>query len=144
MKLLTESEINRIKRNIGDAFRNVLQQAEVKLILKRPPYQRKEHDLDKLVSFLQGYDFLRDQKKLSYSDFRELAQSLTYKEYEKDTDVYKYGDVPEHFFIVLTGSVSHQVRNEVIDEWKWANNIYQALLQWKNEEFDVKVRKEMH
>lgn len=33
MSLLTESEKNKIKRNIGDAFRRVLRQAEVKLIL---------------------------------------------------------------------------------------------------------------
>lgn len=35
LALLTESEINSIKRNIGDAFRRVLTQAEVKLILMK-------------------------------------------------------------------------------------------------------------
>lgn len=106
MNLLTESEINKIKRNIGDAFRKILQQAEIKLILKRPSNHRTESDIDKVISFLQGYHFLANQKKLSYSDFRELAQSLTFKEFQPGEDVYKYGDVPEHFFIVLTGSAS--------------------------------------
>lgn len=74
MALLTESDINTIKRSIGDAFFKVLVQAEVKLILKRQPYQRTEIQIDRLVKFLKTYTFLTDKKKLSYSDFRDLAQ----------------------------------------------------------------------
>ena len=52
MNLLTESEKNRIKRNIGDVFRRVLTQAEVKLILKKQPINRIEKEIDKLINFL--------------------------------------------------------------------------------------------
>lgn len=31
------------------------------------------------------------------------------------------------------------MKNPVIDQWDWAHNIYEALLEWKVREFDVKV-----
>lgn len=35
------------------------------------------------------------------------------------------------------------VRNDVIQEWEWAHNVYEALLQWKRDEFDKRVKWEM-
>ena len=110
MKVLTESERNKIKREIGDAFRKVLKQAEVKLILKKSPRLRAEPEIDKLVKFLDGYDYLK-KKNLTYSEMRELAQLVTFNEYQKDEEVYKFGDEPQNFYIVLNGSVSLQEKN---------------------------------
>ena len=104
--MLTEAEINKIKREIGDVFRRVLQQAEVKLILKKPPHMRKEEEFDKLVKFLMKYDYLTQQKNLQYSEMRELAQLLTYEEYEPGQQIYNYGEEPENFYMVLKGHVS--------------------------------------
>lgn len=79
MSLLTESEKNKIKRNVGDAFRKVLRQAEVKLILMKQPINRIEKEIDKLVEFLRMFPFLAKDKNLQYAEFRELAQSLIFK-----------------------------------------------------------------
>lgn len=51
--------------------------------------------------------------------------------------------MPQDFFIVLSGSVSHRVRNDVIDEWEWAHSIFEALLEWKKDVFDKRVKSEM-
>ena len=53
-KLLTESEINRIKRDIGTAFNTLLFQAKVKQLLKIPSYVRTEKETTKIVKFVKG------------------------------------------------------------------------------------------
>lgn len=52
MNILTESQKNEIKRNIGNVFRKVLLQAEVKLILMKQPINRTEREIDRVVFFL--------------------------------------------------------------------------------------------
>ena len=79
MELLTEADKNTIKRNIGDAFRKILRLAELKIILRKKVRDRSERDFDKLVHFLEGFDYLKNQKQLGYIEMRELAQALTYK-----------------------------------------------------------------
>lgn len=135
MKMLTESERNKIKREIGDAFRRVLVQSEVKLILKKQPRYRTEEEIDKLVKFLEGYDYLKREKSLNYSEMRELAQLLTFKEAQTNEEIYKFGDEPQNFYIVLRGTVSLKEKNDVIEHWDWAYSVYEALQKWKREEF---------
>ena len=69
-----------------------------------------------------------NNKNLSYGDYRELSQTITFKEYDANQIIYEHGDAPENFFILLKGSVNVIVRNEAIDHWDWANNVFQALL----------------
>ena len=64
MSLLTQSQINEIKRSIGDLFRKLLQEAEVKLILIKSAGDRKEKEIDILVDFLKKTKFLSQEKKL--------------------------------------------------------------------------------
>jgi len=64
MSLLTQSQINEIKRSIGDLFRKLLQEAEVKLILIKSAGDRKEKEIDILVDFLKKTKFLNQMKKL--------------------------------------------------------------------------------
>lgn len=81
--MLTEAERNTIKRNIGDVFRKVLGLAEVKIILRKELHDRTEEDFDKLVRFLYKLDKFKNKKKYAYSEMRELAQILQYKEVKK-------------------------------------------------------------
>ena len=64
---------------------------------------------------------------------------MTYKEYPAGTPVYKVGDAPDNFYVILNGQVKQKVRNPVIDQWDWAYSIYEALTEWKEKEFDPKV-----
>jgi len=45
--------------------------------------------------------------------------------------------------MVISGSVSKNVKNELIDQWQWAWNVYQSLLKWKTDVFDKKVAREL-
>lgn len=105
MKLLTEAERNKIKREIGDAFRRVLKLAEVKIILRKEPGDRGWEDIDKLVEFLGKLDFFKNLKNFGYSQMRDLALTLKYKEINEGEQVYAYGDDPKNFYIVLDGAI---------------------------------------
>ena len=53
------------------------------------------------------------------------------------------GDNADCFFVILSGSVTVQIRNELIDSWDWAMSVYKALKEWKAKEFDKKVERQM-
>lgn len=53
MSILTESQKNNIKRQIGDVFNNELQCAQAKIILKKPLHKRTDKEIDRLVNFLK-------------------------------------------------------------------------------------------
>lgn len=52
-KILTQAETNRIRRNIGQVFHNILTQAEVKRAIRIQPYVRSEKDIARIVSYLK-------------------------------------------------------------------------------------------
>ena len=76
--ILTESEKNEIKRRIGDAFLDILKQATIRIILQKDPRQRTETEIDRVIKLLQSFEFFKNNKKLSYCDYRDLAQMMTY------------------------------------------------------------------
>lgn len=82
MIILTESEKNEIKRRIGHAFLNILKQATIRIILQKDPMMRTEIEIDRVIKLLQSFDFFKNNKKLSYCDYRDLAQMMTYEEFE--------------------------------------------------------------
>ena len=59
--MLTEGEINRIKRSIGQVFHKLLTLVEVKRAMRVPSYVRSENDTNKIVNFLETQDILKDQ-----------------------------------------------------------------------------------
>lgn len=91
MKILTESEKNEIKRRIGDAFLNILKQATIRIILQKDPNQRTETEIDRVIKLLQSFDFFKNNQKLTYCDYRDLAQMMTYEEFEKESCIYDIG-----------------------------------------------------
>ena len=76
------------------------------LILKKSPKQRSEDDLDHVIKMLQGLDFLRQNKNITYKDYRDLAMLMEYEEFQKDEPVYQIGETPEKFYVILSGSVN--------------------------------------
>ena len=78
MLMITESEKNEIKRRIGLSFLNILKQATIRIILQKAPTKRTEVEIDRVIKLLQSFDFFKNNKKLTYSNYRDLAQMMTY------------------------------------------------------------------
>ena len=137
--MLTLAEKQDIKRKIGAAFLLILKTATIRIILQKNPADRSEKDIDRLIHFLKEIDYFKNNKELTYGDYRELSQLFTYREYDTNCVIYSKGDIPRHFFILLNGRVSQIEKNEIIDEWDWAMSVYKGLLEWKLQEFDPKL-----
>lgn len=122
------------------------QRLRIKAILSKDPGKRTEGDIEVIVNLIKGIDFFRTQKMLSYSELRDLAQSLTFEEVPKDTSLILCGEKvtnQDKFYVILQGTVSVLIRNEIVDQWDWAMSAYNALKDWKEKEFDKKVAKAM-
>lgn len=102
MNLLTQSEIYEIKRRIASVLRDQLYLAEIRIILKKKPSFRSEDEIDKLIDKLKTIQFFQD-KKLSYSEYRDLTQTIKYQELAEDDFVYKKGTVDHNFYLMLFG-----------------------------------------
>lgn len=85
--------------------------------------ERTNKENNYLVRLLRKQPVLQNSE-LSEADFRELAQSLTFREVHHDKEVYQYHDKPDDYFILINGIVSRQVRNPAIKRWDWAMSIY--------------------
>lgn len=68
-----------------------------------------------MIALLKDIDFFNNNKQLTYSDYRELAQLMTYVEFEQDQFIYKSGDTAENFYVILNGQVDQKMKNPVID-----------------------------
>lgn len=144
MQLLTDSEINRIKRDIAIAFNKLLFQAKVKQLLRIPAYVRKESEVAKLVKFLKGLSHFQQGHDLVQSkDYIELTNCMYFNEYEEGQVIYDIGMEPNQYFMILSGSVSIKVKNPHIKNWDWARKMFNSLNEWKSKVFDKKVEKAM-
>lgn len=72
-----------------------------------------------------------------------MLRTLYYKEIEWDQPLHNEFDQVKHFYIILRGSVGFQQRNPAIKNWAWAKKLEDNLKQWKSEEFDIRVKKEI-
>jgi len=129
----------RIRKCIGTALHRVLSLATIKLILKKDPAERTEEEIERIIKVLQNNDYFKKQRNLQNYHYRELSQCLKYKEVEKDAAIYSFGDTPQSLYLIMQGRVSEEAQNPIIDEWDWASSVYNALQEWKQKEFDVKV-----
>lgn len=101
--ILTESKKNEIKNQIGQAFLDILKKATIRIILQKESVKRTEEEIDRIIKLLKGFEFFQSNKKLSYCDYRDLAQMMTYKEYEPDSIIYDFDQSADNFFVVLNG-----------------------------------------
>lgn len=45
--------------------------------------------------------------------------------------------------MVITGQVNIEIKNPEIDQWEWANSIFNGLKEWKETDFNKKVENQM-
>lgn len=65
---------------------------------------------------------------------------MTYVEFQNRDLIYQVGDNATNFYVILNGSVAQSIKNPLIDQWEWAYSNYEALLEWKEKEFDPRAR----
>lgn len=138
-----QRKITGIKFRITDNFKL----ARAKNILTKDVGKRTEADIDFIVNLIQQIDFFREQKQLNYGELRDLASSFTYEKAASDKEIISCGHPVtnnDKFYIILDGTVSVQKRNPLIDDWDWAMSVYNALLDWKEKEFDKRIAKAMN
>lgn len=105
--LLTESEKNRIKFCIAQAFNEILKKAKVKRILKLQSYVRNKQDKHVLLQFVQDIKQLNGPDvTLTEADCKEIAKVLTYKKYSANEKILDIDDQIVHFSVILNGVVS--------------------------------------
>ena len=80
--ILTESERSAIKMRIGDALLTILKNATIRIILQKNPNKRTEVEIDRVIKLLKSFTFFKENKTLTYSNYRDLAQMMTYKEFD--------------------------------------------------------------
>ena len=85
------------------------------MLISKCAKDRTEHETENIIDFLKSLQFFKKNNKLTYLHYRDYCTMLTYKEYEVGEDIYQMGDVPQGIYIVLSGSVTSVIRNEVID-----------------------------
>lgn len=100
---------------------------------------RTESDNSKIIDMLNKIKFFQNHKSITPVDLREIAQYMNYQELDAGSSIMEVGDKAENFYIILSGTVSVQIRNEIIESWDWARSVYNALKKWKKEEFDKRV-----
>ena len=111
--------------------------------MQKPPTKRSEIEIDRIINLLKGFKFFQNNKKLSYCDYRDLAQMMTYKEYDKDAHIYDFDQVADSFYVVLNGQACELIQNPNIDNWQWANEVFTVLNDWKENVFDPYAQKQL-
>lgn len=117
----------------------LFKKAELKRILKSSQIARSESDVTQIQGLLCKINFFKEHTLITENDLRDIAMVMTYQEVEAGSAIMSIGERAESFYIILDGTVTVQIRNEIIDSWDWAHGVYTALKNWKAEEFDKKV-----
>lgn len=79
---------------------------------------------------------LKHVDQLSEEDFLELSHILAVKTFKRDTDIYRFDDVPTSFYIIIYGRIQRIGPNPSIPDWNWAKDMLEALKEWKRIEID--------
>lgn len=75
---------------------------------------------------------------------RDIAMYMSYLEVPVGSTLMEVGEKAENFYIILDGTVTVLIRNEIIDQWDWAHSVYLGLKKWKKEEFDKRIEQKMN
>lgn len=122
-------------------LKNLEKLKQLRKLLEKPSDQRIESDIDKLVVLIKDHKFFKERGELLSKDIRDLAAAFQFCEIEQYEDVVTYGDVGNHFYMIIKGTVSVQIPNPDIKKWDNLRKEYEKLKNWKHEEFDPKMRK---
>ena len=60
-------------------------------------------------------------------DLRDIAMYMSYLEVPVGETLVEVGERAENFHIILDGTVTVLIRNEIIDQWDWAMELYKLI-----------------
>jgi hypothetical protein len=72
---------------------------------------------------------------------KELTISIHFVKFNKGTDIFKYGDYGDEFFVIMKGNVGVHIPNPLIQGWKSNYNRMHQLEKWKEETFTFRLQR---
>lgn len=104
-QMLIVSQEKQIKRDIGQAFLDLLQFTTYKLILKKEPMRRTPREKQYLIKLLQRQPFFKKQPQLRHRHYMSFTDFMTVKEFEQGQEIYGLNDTQKRNYIVIRGKV---------------------------------------
>ena len=96
-----------------------------------------------ITEMIEATPFIHAYTQIDAGGYREISNHLKFKSISEGQNVQIYGDTEKRIYILLNGSVNIFGKNDMIMDWEWAIDVYNALRQWKTNVFDKKVRMNM-
>lgn len=118
-------------------------ESKLKTTLMKDPSARSKQENDEATGLLKEVSALQNLKILARQDYKEIGTILQLKKMDKDKTIFEYGDQPNNMYIMLQGKARAEIRNELITDWEWLDDVRFALKDWKEQDFDVNVYGEM-
>ena len=85
----------------------------------------------KLIKFVKQINFFKNgHEKLVLSDWKQLAQALSYKEFEAGAKIYDMFDPAKNLYVIMSGSVILKEKNPKIQNWDWIMKVNRGLQTW--------------
>lgn len=113
-----------------------IQNQKLKSILNKPHEERSEQEIEKLVSLLEKAQIQEELDGFTSEDLVELTRYIKYDKQYKGNILVPWGDKNKQIRLVLSGTLKMFEKNNSVQDWYWANSIYNCLRQWKRTEFD--------
>ena len=92
---------------------------------------RTQWELALLIKLLKKQPYFKKQELLKDSFYKSLTYEMKIINLKDGEKVYQKFNDSKHFFIIVRGEVKLTKKNESIDKWQWAYNLYQSLITWK-------------
>ena len=79
---------------------------KITYILNLPVSERKKQEVDILVNYLKRVPFFESKFDFESKAFRDTANAIYSKKFKDGSNVFKYGDEGDGFYVILEGTVS--------------------------------------
>ena len=70
------------------------------------------------MNIIQEISFFKDMEGLTRIDFRDLAAAFQLREIKEKTNVFKYGDEGDFFYVIIEGKIGVHIPNPLIRFWE--------------------------
>ena len=71
--------------------------------------KRTESEIDKIVSMLEWMPFFKTVRPMTREGLLEIAQSVSYQFCEPGETIFKQGDLPESYYVILKGRIQASI-----------------------------------
>jgi len=78
---------------------------------------RTPDEINEMVEMIQQIKFFKD-RNIKDKDVSELCTAFKFEHFDSHSNVFKWGDQGEKFYIIIKGQVSVQVPNPKIKNWR--------------------------